>query len=262
MIDQSSTHGTYVNGEKLIPFLPRDVFDGDCITLGTILEATGRSTAQHLPTDLEVGIMEIDGRTDIDSWMPAPAAAAATTTTTTIETRNSFHPPQDSDSESEEEPQPQPQPIRSTWKPFASRPDIDIIVPESHLRAEPFIREHSSSTSINIELPAIHQQPPQQPQQSSPLIDLTTDNPWVISEPVHMECIEVNSDQDGEYDEEEEYYDDEEEEDEDDEERSDYGFPYEYSTEAKESVNEQTQIPETQSFHRMENPPITVSPFL
>ena len=99
MIDQSSTHGTYVNGEKLIPFVPRDVFDGDCITLGTILEPTGRSTTEHLPTDLEVGITEIDGHTDINSWMP--------TATTTSETRNSFHAPQDSDSESEDEQQPQ-----------------------------------------------------------------------------------------------------------------------------------------------------------
>ena len=248
--------------------MPRDVFDGDCITLGTILEATGRSTTQHLPTDLEVGITEIDGHADIDSWMPAPAAAAATTTT--LETRNSFHAPQDSDSDSESEdeeqpqPQPQPQPIRTTWKPFASRPDIDIIVPESHLRAEPFIREHSSSTSINIELPAVQQQQPQQP---PPLIDLTTDNPWVIAEPVHMECIEVDSDQDGEYDEEEEYYDDydedeeEEVDDDEDEERSDHGISYEYGTETKESVNGQTQMPETKPFQRMENPPITVSPF-
>ena len=58
-----------------------------------------------------------------------------------------------------------------------------------------------------------------------------------------MECIEINSDRDGEYDEDDEYYDEDED---DDEERSDYEFPYEYDTEDKESVNGETQIPETQ----------------
>jgi hypothetical protein len=236
--DRNSTHGTYVNGDKLLPLVPRNVFDGDTITLGSILEATGRST-KHLPTDLEIGIMEMDGPADINSWIPAG--------TTTSETRNSFHAPQDSDSESEDEEQPQLPPIPTTWKPFASRPDIDIMVSESHIRAEPFVRELSSSTSVNIEVPAQQYQPHQAP----PIIDLTTENLWVVPEPAHVECTQIDSGLDEEYDEDEEYYDEEDEDE--DEEPSDYEFPYEYDTKDKESVNGETQISETQFF-----PPIIV----
>lgn len=206
---------------------------------------------QHLPTELEIGIQEMSMPLD----HPIFGTSEARPTTT-----NSFHAPQDSDSEEADD----EHPIRA-WKPFVkdiqSIPDLQILSPPTQpvvvetVVKEAFIREHSTSTSVNGELPIL-----------PPIIDLTSENPWMEAEPIHVECIEINSE-----DNEDDYSDDYSEEDDyddydEDEEHPDF-VPYEYDTEDKESVNGEiqipsTQVPETQFFQRMESPPIVVTSFL
>jgi hypothetical protein len=266
VIDQESTHGTYLNGQKLVAYVPAEVRDGDCIALGTVLEATGR-TSEHLPTELEIGIQ----RVQIPITLEMSEVHAATTTATT----NSFHAPS-GDSESEVEGDDlDNNPIR-LWKPFAmtSTLDVEIIDPptvtiQNAQIEESFVREHSTSTSVNGEHTTTILQPLLPP--PATILDLMSDNPWVEAEPVQIECIEIHSD-DGEYDEddnEDDYDDDYEDEydDEfgygyDDEDPSDFKFPYEYDTDDKESVNEENEITETQVFPRMESPSIIVTPIL
>jgi hypothetical protein len=205
---------------------------------------------QHLPTELEIGIQEMSMPFDHPIFVAGEPRPITT---------NSFHAPQDSDSEGADD----EHPIRA-WKPFIkdiqSIPDVQIISPPIQPVAvetvvkESFIREHSTSTSVNGDIPT-------QPH----VIDLTSENPWVEAEPVHVECIEINSevsedDYSEEYSEEDDYDEYEEEE------RPDY-VPYEYDTEDKESVNGGTQmlaaqVPETQFFQTVQNPPIVVTSLL
>ena len=233
MTDQGSTHGTFINDEKCVPFLPKRIQNGDVVKLGTALEYTSRTTEKHLPTELEVGIVEMDipsTTTNTHPYQPVPTST------------NSFHAPLDSDSESEEE-EPHLLP-KLVLRPFASQ------------GAEEFQREASSAvTSVDGRVGELA---PSQPAQV-PVIDLTTEEtPYVAVEPVHMECVSLISDDEPE--------DPEEEEDEDEEEEEeytghvDYTFPYEYDTEDKESVNGDFQVPETQIFPAFQNPIIHVIP--
>lgn len=174
---------------------------------------------------------------DHNMWVTGETRPTATMTT------NSFHAPQDSESELDEE-----QPVRA-WKPFArdiqSAPYVEIVNrPVQKVEVDTFVREHSTSTSVNGNIPA-----------QAPLIDYTSENPWVEAPLVHMESIRIGyaaEDYDDDYYEYEDEYDRS-----DDDERSDY-IPYEYDTEDKESVNGQTQISETRNFQRIDSHPIVV----
>lgn len=230
MIDQSSTHGTFVNGEKCTPFEPKRVQNGDVIKLGTTLEYTSHTTEKHLPTELELGIVEIDS--PIANFPPTMPVLPPT---------NSFHAPIDSDSESDDSDGPIFLP-KLVLKPFAAAPQPLLE------RSQGFDREASSAvTSVNGVGGEVA---PSQPAQLPAMIDLTEETPFVAVEPVHMECISLVSD--------DEHGEEPEEEEEEYTGHGDYAFPYEYDTEDKESVNGEFQVPETQIFTTMANPPINV----
>jgi len=233
VIDQSSTHGTFVNGEKCTPFEPKRVQNGDVIKLGTTLEYTSHTTEKHLPTELEVGIVENDS--PIANFPPTMPVLPPT---------NSFHALMDSDSESDDSDGPILLPTL-VLKPFATAPQPLLE------RSQGFDREGSSAvTSVNGVGGEVA---PSQPAQLPSMIDLTEETPYVAVEAVHMECISSVSD-----DEREEEREEEEEEEEEYTGHGDYAFPYEYDTEDKESVNGEFQVPETQVFTTMGNPPINV----
>jgi FHA domain len=249
VLDQASTHGTYVNGEKLNPFEAKKIENGDSIVLGTVLEHTSR---EHLPTELEIGLVEMDVPIEPDVWVTNERPGTTT---------NSFHPP-DSDSEGEDD---EPT-ISLTWKPFVN--DIPHLPPLPHSSQRPIdadrirlppilhlpgihmgavgVPEHSSTSSLNGD--AIHHH-------HTTIIDLTDGSSWVAPGPIHMGGIEATSDRDGEYDE------DNEEED-DNKQQSGYALPYGYEAEDKQSINVVTLIPETQVFVRIDDPPITVWAFI
>lgn len=242
--DQASTHGTYVNGTKLVPYVAKLVENGDCIALGTVLEYTSR---EHLPTELEIGIVEMDVPIESDPWATNERPG----------TTNSFHPP-DSDSEGEDN-----EPTASmTWRPFfsdiqtlrppppPSQPPIDVdritLPPILHLPIQigaAGVPDHSSTSSLSGD--AIHHH-------HNPIIDLTDGNSWAAPVPVNIVGIDSTSDRDGEYE--------EDNEEEDDKQRSDYAFPYEYDAEDKPPIVRVTQIPDVQVFERMDDPPVTVCP--
>ena len=232
MIDQSSTHGTYVNGEKCAPYEFKRVQNGDVINLGTTLEYTPRTTERHLPTELEVGLVGIDSQINHQPLQPPTAIAT-----------NSFHAPTDTDSDSDSNPDPTLLLPKLFLKPFVAPP---AVVPE-------VIRDGSSAlTSVNGEGPA-----PSPPAQMPAMVDLTEEPQFVPVEPVHMECISLLSD-----DEREGSADEEEEEEEGYSGHQDYAFPYHYDTEDKDSVNGDfplPQTPQTQIFATMQNPPISVT---
>jgi hypothetical protein len=232
--DQSSTHGTFVNGEKCTPFEPKRVQNGDVIKLGTTLEYTSHTTEKHLPTELELGIVEIDS--PIANFPP---------TMPVLPTTNSFHAPVDSDSDSDYSDGPIFLP-KLVLKPFAT-----ALQPPLLERSQGFDREGSSAvTSVNGLGGEVA---PSQPAQLPAMIDLTEETPYVAVEPVHMQCISLVSDDERE--------EEREEEEEEYTGHGDYAFPYEYDTEDKESVNgEEFQVPETQIFTTMANPPINVPP--
>jgi hypothetical protein len=198
------------------------VHNGDIITLGTVLEATGRNV-EHLPTELEIAIM--DNPADPNLW----GAGRPTTMST-----NSFYPPLDSESEADD------LPARKPWKPFARDMDASYVS---------FVREQSSSTSINGDVVPSAQ--PAQPTQPSPLIDLTVDsNPWVAAEPVHTAYIEI-SDNDDDYD------DDDDEDRSDYEFPYEYDTEDKESVNGETQISKtqitETQIPQTQIFQNTLN---------
>jgi len=249
VVDQSSTHGTFVNGEKCQPFEPKRVQNGDVIKLGTTLEYTSRTTEKHLPTELELGIVEIASPIMFSLSPTAPMGFSlpptipVLNTTITTTTTNSFHAPMDSDSDSDSSDEHLLLP-KIVLKPF-------IAQPQSMGEGMGFDREASSGvTSVNGVGGEVA---PSQPAQLPNMIDLTEETPYVAVEPVHMECISLVSDDEREEEPEEE------EEEEEYTGHQDYAFPYEYDTEDKESVNGEFQAPETQIFTTLANPPINVS---
>jgi len=230
VIDQSSTHGTFVNDEKCTPFESKRVQNGDIIKLGTTLEYNSHTREKHLPTELKLGIIEIDS--PIANFPP---------TMPVLPTTNSFHAPMDSDSESDDSDGPILLP-KLVLKPFATAPQPLLE------RSQGFDREESSAvTRVNGVGGEVA---PSQPAQLPAMIDLTKETPYVAVELVHMECISLVSD------------DEREEESEEEEEKytshGAYACPYEYDMEDKESVNGEFQVPETQIFTTMANPPINV----
>lgn len=266
IVDQESTHGTFVNSEKLMPFIAKEISNGDCITLGTFLEAMGRNKStttatEHLATELEVGIQQV--QIPIDQQVLLAAAGEDKTRPTT----NSFHAPQDSESESDGN-EDEEEPTLRPWRPFTKDNDVVMQSTPNIEIVESFAREHSSSTSINGGHGPATQQQQQQQQLPHPIIDLTmNDNAWAGNNqprPTHTDYIEAFSDHDeleeDDYDEDiyedddyyEEYDDHDEDVDENDSEgfceNEDHGhgadyFPYEYDTEDKHSVNNgETQI--------------------
>lgn len=229
IIDQNSTHGTYLNSEQLAPYNPKIVQDGDVITLGTRIEPrVSCHESQHLPTTIHLGIVKLpyqaeNGEFAVDQMDAAPKAAST----------NSFHPP-DSDSEEDERPT-QAHQTPMTWKPFADMTPIALISETKtadELQEEMMPREQSASTSSAGE------------KQGHAVVDLTLDSdPW---HEAPIDIITVNEDDE----QMEEKSDDEalEQDDYESEEELDHQMiyiPYRYDTEDKESVNGETQIPET-----------------
>lgn len=217
------------------------VQNGDVIRLGTILESNSRTQPEkHLPTELELGIVVMPQTT---SAPPQPSQPIV------IPSANSFHAPLDTDSESEEEHE-QSLP-KLVLRPFASQ------------SATEFQGETSSAvTSVDGGSGGVviagAQVAPSQPAQV-PIVDLTQEEaPYVAVEPVHVECISLISEDEPE-DQEIEEQQEEEEEGEEYTGPADYAFPYEYDSEDKESVNGDLQVPETQIFTTVQNPPILVS---
>jgi hypothetical protein len=163
VIDQQSTHGTFINDEKIAPLLARQVYSGDIITLGCTLESTFSSTLSHLPTELEIGIVPMHDAQVETPQVSLPSFAS-----------NSFHAP-DTESEADED-----QPTRpSTWKPFArttTEPrNTEIGIPSMNHPVIDLARDVSSRTSaIGEDI-------------TKKVVDLTGENPWVVAEPVYLE---------------------------------------------------------------------------
>ena len=230
IIDQNSTHGTYLNSEQLAPYNPKIVQDGDVITLGTKIEPRSSChESQHLPTTIHLGIVKLpyqaeNGEFTVDQMDVAPKAPST----------NSFHPPE-SDSEEDERPT-QAQQTPMTWKPFADMTSIALISETKtadEFQEEMMQRALSASTSSSAE------------KQGHAVVDLTLDSDSWHAEPIDI--ITVNEDDEPV----EEKSDDEEDPEQDDYESEEeldpqmIYIPYRYDTEDKESVNGETQIPET-----------------
>jgi hypothetical protein len=223
---------------KLTPFEAKRIENGDSIALGTILEYTSR---EHLPTELEIGIVEMDIPVEPDIWINNERPVTAT---------NTFHAP-DSDSEDDDDEPTAP----ATWRPFAN--DIPSHPPPPPSPQPPVDGDRITLPSI-LNLPGIQMSLIGIPDLTSaslnsdamhhhnhhPIIDLTVGNSWVAPEPV----IEIGSDHNSEYDEDNE-------EEEGNKQQSGFTFPYEYNADDKHSFNGVTQIPETQVFERMDDPP-------
>jgi hypothetical protein len=223
LIDQESTHGTFINNQKIAALLPTHVYSGDIITLGCTLESTNATTMNHLPTELEIGIVPMHDTQVETHHISLPSFAS-----------NSFHAP-DTESEADED-----QPTRpSTWKPFARTAtearDTEIGIP---LTTNPpvvdLVRDVSSRTS------AIGEENAKKVQ-----VDLTVENPWVVAEPVSFE-FEDGRHKHGSHNLFNNSIHVDEEED---------GYHYEdyvgFQSDDNDSDNGETQVPETQAYQQM-----------
>jgi hypothetical protein len=199
------------------------VNSGDIITLGCTLESANASTLNHLPTELEIGIVPMHDAQVETPQVSLPSFAS-----------NSFHAP-DTESEADED-----QPSRpSTWKPFArtttASHDKEISIPYMNPPTVDLVRDVSSRTS------AIGDENAKKGQ-----VDLTVENPWVVVEPMSFEFednlrkrrfqnvfnhpVDINQDEEDTYQ---------------------YGNYVGFESDDNESDHGETQIPETQVYPQL-----------
>ena len=244
LTDQASTHGTFLNGVKLIPWVKRRVENGDCIALGCVLEGAGRRV-EHKPSELEVGVVAMQGREGEEERV---VRAMST---------NSFHAPTDSDCE-EDNPEVPLGP--QSWRPFAP----------IGLQQNPLAVYNATET---VEAPENVREVTSTPVTDKKPIDLPVEaNPWVVTESIHVEHAQLDSDAEVETDSDAEvdYADsdsesqDDEGEDHKDERYNDFDVEdiYDYDTDDKASVNDDV-VPETvqEVYYNLPlNPPTVPSP--
>jgi pSer/pThr/pTyr-binding forkhead associated (FHA) protein len=216
IIDQHSTHGTYLNAEKLKPMEPAAVHNMDIITLGCRLPT--KSTVsdieiEHLPTTLEVSIVVL------------PYSAEAARESRSMST-NSYHAPE-TDSEDELLPQPR------VWRPFAqvfregivdSLPIPPITEKEAGHPAEINMEKSSDEQVSDVGRPGIVDLTVSCDAWSDPVVVDVTTQPTMahkIAEDIHDEIDQSDAE-------------------------VEHGFvPYHYDTDDKEEINGETQVVET-----------------
>ena len=103
-MDQASTHGTYLNGEQLVPRKYRQVTSGDIITLGKRLQHPSHPGSVHDPLDLAVGLVEMQVGGAMGFGQSQRSAS---------KNSNSFHAPDDDEDDEPEIPS-GPRSLRTT----------------------------------------------------------------------------------------------------------------------------------------------------
>ena len=228
MVDKNSTHGTFVNGTKLTPEQPHKLSNTDHIRLGCPLETTSTvAQAEHLPTELEVGILAMHGA---PPFIPPGSTSQrdlhdpAHPNTSKVAT-NSFHAPDDDDEDDEADEAASRTTTTGFWRPFGN-PSAEWLArtetPGPHYPVEGIAEQanqRSLSSGGNVLPPVVvsHDAAAAATSKNLWMGDL---NPWTVaSEPIRehsplelyqpkLSLFDDNNDDDDDDDEERSYYSD------------------------------------------------------